>query len=568
MSRSIVFAVCAVIGLSAAPLMAADQWANASVVLKHPAAKVRPGETGSQLSLFQVGWPATVLKNDGTWALLVGAPGFQRNPEIGWVRTYDLVNGNTDPLSGTDSRKYTVQIEKSPDATTRAVWHWLRGIYWDTNSDTRAAIKDYALAIYDLDGPVFAKCNECASCNDWSLMSVLRQEQSGPSSFPVGEPSISLTEVEGLALRSDCYRRLGTALAGDDAVCNYDCLQKCFEKARENLDAQKKFIVDPQTGEAPAAPRLRYEWGGAYALAFSEIPDVPTDPQPPCDSYQLPDKKTLEKEAHEKLTQAAQLAPKWADPRVGLGDLKVAYVTWQIKQKKLASSDRKDELQSAAADYTDAIQCDSGSDKAYRGRANALQQLAYQVAREVSPAPSGTCKCTSDAPCALPGDVPLCQLGQQNASKNSQIALAKVTSILTDAATSAYAAAKLKNFSDAKSITQYATVLRDLAYLNDSDPKAAFPYAMNAFNYAAHGIEFADKTDDGVALQKLAECLWNLAQCYQASAKKPGPRSPGGPAAAPPHELGAPPINPAEAAQGYSRNPEPQLKLPLWRFKR
>ncbi len=563
MSRSIVFAVCGVIGLSTAPLIAADQWASASVVLKNPLAAVRRGPTGGPLSVFQVGWPATVLKTDGTWALLIGEPGFQQNPEIGWVRVDDLVNGSTDPLSGTDSRDYTAKIDKSSDPATRAIWYWLRGIYWDTNSETRAAIKDYALAILELarcdDGqrPFFANCEHCHNCE---LLQHLRPIQPGP--LAALEPPFPLSDSDRWALRSDCYRRLGTALAADEAVCNYECWEKCFQASAH--------IVNE--GLATGAPRLWYEWGSAYSSAFSELTGPSNPPCGPgglkgasivascvCDELKPAEgdpKDPKHKDptwvdfgmvatrACDKLKKAAAAVPQWADPHSALGDLYASVVSAQTPPASgLPPQWDVPLLKSAVAEYTDAIQCDSGSNKAYLGRAGALQQLAYAEANTViSPAGSspviGELRCfwlwilgksdCCDAQCGISKDCQklnqpaqiLCKLARRNAATNAtheeKIAFARAKSWLTNADASANAAARVKNFLDPPSNQQFVTTQRDLAFLNDDGkpPYVSYQYAVSAYNLAANGVEFANTIKNGVDLQKQAYCMRQLSSCY------------------------------------------------------
>jgi hypothetical protein len=432
MMRTLVIAVCVVAGMAASPIGAADKWANATAVLKHATPPIRAGKSGSIPSLFQVGWPANVLKTDGTWALLSGTPGFQKNAEIGWIRVYDLVNGSDDPTSSKDSQYYTARINESQDYPTRATWYWLRGVYWDTNSDTRAAIKDYALAILDLDNPTFfSACKELAN---------LKRQEIEASATPPEEPSIGLSDNDRNALLSDCYRRLGTGLAGIDPVCKYDCWKNCFPAAEQ-------FLPIDGTGQQPTAPRLYYEWGNAYVSALSALIGPGASPGQACTlPADLDDKHkptlvpTVFQRARDRLHAAVLRDPRFADAFVALGDLESTYSAYFTAQVSAAKKELKEskakikeleqnpsstsasqikELQTtidkdtakiqeietnksavkaielAAVHYRDAIQDDSGSNKGYLGRSNALQQLAFFIASE-SLKKSGTATVTCD----------------------------------------------------------------------------------------------------------------------------------------------------------------------------
>jgi hypothetical protein len=330
MMRTLVITVGVVTGMAASPIGAADKWANATAVLKHATPPIRPGKSGRIPSLFQVGWPANVVGTDGTWALLSGTPGFQKKAEIGWIRVYDLVNGSDDPTSSKDSQYYTARISESQDNDTRATWYWLRGIYWDTNSDTRAAIKDYALAIYDLDNPTFfSACKELAN---------LKRQDIEAGATPE-EPSIRLSDNDRKALLSDCYRRLGTALAGDDPVCNYDCWKNCFPAAEQFL---------PLDGtEQPTAPRLYYEWGNAYVSALSALigPGASQACGTPADFNDTNIQTTFQR-ARDRLNAAVLRDPRFANAFVALGDLESnysAYFSVEVpKAKKKIASAQKD----------------------------------------------------------------------------------------------------------------------------------------------------------------------------------------------------------------------------------
>jgi hypothetical protein len=426
MMRTVVFAVCMVAEMAAAPLAAAETWANASVVLKHPNAQILPEKGASASSIYQIGWPATVKKTDGTWALLTGTPGFQRKSKIGWVRIYDLVNGNDDPTTGTVSHYYTSKIEESPNPDTRATWYWLRGIYWDNNNDSQGAIKDYALAILDLSDPsdpiqpFFFHDTNCP------LLCHLDRQPCVPDAIrPDEECSVVPSGMDRKALLSDCYRRLGTALAAIDPVCTFDCWKKCFEAAEFSL-------LVYATSPPPKAPRLYYEWGNAYVNALTPLLGPPAPSActiPACLQPQnLP--QAVDK-ARDLLKRATNDDPQFADAHAALGDLGSAYAGYllpkaiaaakeetigkakieslqktlakEIKDKKpkatldarradIAKAQIDEAAQSsqvqlaytvlnfAIDDYRDSIQCDSGSNRGYLGRSTALQQLAYLVA--------------------------------------------------------------------------------------------------------------------------------------------------------------------------------------------
>jgi hypothetical protein len=403
MVRSLVIIVC-VAGVAASPVMAADKWAKASVLLKHATPPIRAGKTGSIPSLFQVGWPANVVRTEGTWALLSGEPGFQKNAEIGWIRVYDLVNGSDDPTSSKDSQHYTSRINESHDNLTRATWYWLRGIYWDTNNDTRAAITDYALAIYDLDNPTFfSACKELAN---------LKQQSIEASAAPPEEPAIALSDNDRNALLSDCYRRLGTALATDDAVCNYDCWKECFAHA-------ERFLPVDDSGHQPTAPRLYYEWGNAYESALSSLFNPGASPQACPLPSDLNDKNkptmvpTVFQRARDRLNSAVLRDSRWADPHVALGDLNSTYAYYLAAAKsakaKDGSKDKKTTTappdpvevtwRSAVDEYREATQRDSGSNKGYLGRSKSLQQLAYFLANAAA-ANTVTCDESKPAGCS------------------------------------------------------------------------------------------------------------------------------------------------------------------------
>ena len=565
MMRTLVFAVCVGMGIAASPLAAAETWLQASVVLKHPNATIRPDKGGTTPSIFQIGWPATVKSTDGTWALLIGTPGFQRKSKIGWVRIYDLVNGNDDPISGTVSTYYTSKIEESPNRDTRATWYWLRGIYWDNNNDSPAAIKDYALAIYDLSGPVFANDKDCP------LLCHLKK-QTEPGTVPSDEPSIVLSPTDRSALLSDCYRRLGTALATVDPVCTYCCWKKCFLAA-------ERFLAADESGNKPTAPRLYYEWGNAYVNALTALVGPGTTPSACSVPADLNKTQTAVKTACKELEQAVQGDPQFSDAHAALGDLKSTYATYLVSQttaaaKPAAAKQSKDSpcdvLRSAIDEYRDAIQCDSGSNRAYLGRSQALQQLAYLIAHDAvattaacPPEPSTSCespttnakstksdtrspansKPPSKCDCCLiastpdptgcpPNDPPpersICLLALANKTVKCQPtdpiaqAFAKVNNLLAAAAESAQSAlsASAKGLSDNSSITQLATTLRDLAYLNDATPTVAFQYAASAYNLAANGASFAGKIEDGDSLDSLANSMKALYRCYLSEFKK------------------------------------------------
>jgi hypothetical protein len=396
MMRTLVIAVCVVAGLAASPLVAADKWANATAFLKHATPQILPDKSSPIHSIYEVGWPANVVKTDGTWALLSGTPGFQKNPAIGWIRVYDLVNGSNDSTSSKDSQHYTARINESQNYDTRATWYWLRGIYWDTNSETRAAIKDYALAILDLDldNSSFFSSTHC------EVIGHLTRQAFASSATPPEEPTIELSPTDRKALLSDCYRRLGTALATDDPVCNYDCWKECFAHAAKILSADDSGHQPP-----PLPPRLDYEWGNAYVNALSaligpggSLAQACTLPADLDDSKKPTMVPTVFKRACDRLNGAVLRDPQWADPHVALGDLNSLHAFYLASHTDgmagtASQSDKKSAATTGAApspekkwglavdDYREAIQCDSGSNKGYLGRSNALQQLAYLVAK-------------------------------------------------------------------------------------------------------------------------------------------------------------------------------------------
>jgi hypothetical protein len=566
MMRTLVFAVCMAAGMAASPLSAAEKWAQASVVLKRPNATILPDKGVGAPSIFQIGWPATVQKTDGTWALLGGTPGFQKKSKVGWVRIFDLVNGNDNPLSGSVSHYYTSKIEESPNPETRATWYWLRGIYWDNNNDTRAAIHDYALAILDLSDPFFVHDENCKECKDYevcrSLCRLVRQDFGSEAMAP-GESPLVLSGADRRALLSDCYRRLGTALANVDPVCTYCCWKKCFKEAEGYLDWDS-------SGHAAVAPRLYYEWGNAYVNALgalyggppsvackvpgelSDTPsnDSPATTNPPTNSSAAV--KAAVDEACKLLHKATKLDSQFADAHAALGDLETTYASYLVSvasaaAKPSATPDDKakasqlkdspeDELQSAIDDYRDAIQCDSTSNRGYLGQSGALQQLAYIIAGKATKPPlsTATCPCcvASSNPSAKPQSdcqkinaaaAAVCQLAQAaNAKTPPDITetVAKVKSLLSAAAVSAQAAlATGKGLSDNLSIMQYATTQRDLAYLNDAKPSVAYWYALSAYVYAADAVPFAKKIEDGNSLSSFASCMQQLADCYEKGCK-------------------------------------------------
>jgi hypothetical protein len=647
MMRTLVLAAWLVAGMAAAPLAAAEVWLQASVVLKHPNATILPDKGVSPPSIFQIGWPATVKKTDGTWALLVGTPGFERRSKIGWVQIYDLVNGNDDPTTGKVSHYYTSKIEESPNPDTRATWYWLRGIYWDNNNDPRAAIKDYALAILDLSVPFFVHDSDCKECKDYKecqFLCHLARQPFGSDAIAPGESPVVLSGTDRDALLSDCYRRLGTALATVDPVCTYCCWKKCFKEARARL-------VWDESGHASAAPRLYYEWGNAYVNALqalygpgalpSEACTVPADLSdsppgstapnntaptgtPPTNSPAAV--KAAVKQARVILDEAVKGDPQFADAHAALGDLTTTYAYYLASAKKTLQNpdptvskvkagqiflldSPRDELPSAIDEYRDAIQCDSGSNRGYLGRSQALQLLAYVIADNVvtpSPTPpalpspppplAGCQPCPEDTstactpapkvnahasvdqskvanpagqkaqasnegandskptstpkqnapastappqcPCCWAGSCPdpvnpncspndptlwssICRLAVANAQcpnppDDIAQAFAKVSTLLADAADSAQLGLNTKDLSDLNSVMQLSTTLRDLALLNDATPTVAFQYAASAFNLADNAVGFADKIEDGDALQSVANKMKQLYGCYAA----------------------------------------------------
>ena len=274
-------------------------------------------------SVVQIRWPASVESVDGQWIRVRDSGGYSVPPVVGWVRKDEMLRfgGGDDQVPRTEDPRsyYTDTLEESPAPSDAGELHWLRGIYYESQGETDAAILDYCAAA----GPALPEsCRAtCRSCTQ-------------QASSPRARTSLPLDSPASFAVADACLR-LGGMLAQkesqDDSIKDDDW-KFAFGAAKSVFNS----LAPGRPNSAP--PQLHFAWGSAayqrykaaLSLADSLNPDEGSiDASPPQGGVRAPvDYRVLakcyRKVAERKFQDATDPKtgnPIWSDPLFSLGEL-------------------------------------------------------------------------------------------------------------------------------------------------------------------------------------------------------------------------------------------------------
>jgi tetratricopeptide (TPR) repeat protein len=493
--------------LSTTPARAVDPWKGARVLpkssqvrLSGDAERVSGRDAGS---IFEIAWPARVEKIDGQWILIRDDGGYSVPPVAGWVRKQDMLRASDDgaPAADGPAAFYATKIQEEPQSPEIPVLHWLRGIYWESQSQGEhdVAIAEYCSAIRfacgsqggsaAADQSLATAClNACQACSALT---------SGTSSGPA-----SVSGPEGALVPADAFLRLGRLLA--QRQDSKDGADNCFACAEKLFPAQRNGLASP----LPA--QLYVDWGKAQHK------------KDPAQKQKSPDGAN---DAKKQFKRALDVNPQWSEPYYQMGEVALDEGKVQPSAGSKPPVDpctQQQNLRSAIQSFNQAIRFSPLSPLAYRERGEALRLLAGQPA--CPPA-------TQTIPVPVPGTVPA--MPSAIALPAPILVVGKPRdneTLLNDAAYSADFACSLSSYRDARSLEVLANILADhggLLAKASGDPtlpkrqKEAAQYYDQAADYANDAADFSLSISDRhrlLQLKKFCECY---KKCLGADSPQP-----------------------------------------------
>jgi hypothetical protein len=534
-------AVTCICGLSTTvACVAADPWSGAKVLPKSTQVRLMGDEKRvterDAGSIFQIAWPARVVKIDGQWILIRDEGGYSAPPIAGWVRKQDMLRTTDDgsPSADGPATFYTKKIQEDPSSPEIPAYHWLRGIYWESQNqgEHEIAIADYCAAIRFANGPqgeggtdaqALPVAKVCEICS--TLAASANRPNGTDSPLPAA----------GTIVPADAFLRLGRLLVQRDDSKN--AVDDCFTCAETLFRSQGSGSAHP----VPA--QLYVDWGKADVEKHRKDKG-PTDAS----------------QARKWFQKAIDVNPHWSQPYYQLGGLSLTEGKKpQIApppepfdpdaQPPIAGSGvqapatqpakpfdpcaKQKSILAAIQSFSQAIRLDPLSPEGYRQRGEALRLLAREP------------ECKATVPSA-PLNPPLAP------SSSSEVFAAVPTlaldtprdneSLLNEAAYSADFACSLENYRQSSSLEVLANVLADhakvltdqaahLATISAGDPKkqnevtiqreAAAQLYDQAADYASDAAEFTLSTSDRHRLLQLKKfCACNK-KCLEAKTPQP-----------------------------------------------
>jgi hypothetical protein len=518
--------------LSATPARAVDPWQRAAVLPKSSQVRLMGYEhrvtSRDAGSVFQIAWPASVEKIDGQWIFIRDEGGYSSPPVAGWVRKRDMLraSGEDVPVDESPGKFYIARIQEEPQNPEVAVWHWLRGIYFESpaRGEQEIAIADYCAAVHFACGePDPDSVKVCQVC----------------STFASADPAVPPSRTpEGVTIPADAFLRLGRLLA--QRPDSQDYADACFRSA------QKQFLSQ-RNGLASTVPAQLYVEWGKTAL----------------EKYRNSKAATDASSATNWFKQAAQMNAHWSVPYYESGMVYLAEVG------NSGASVEQVSLKAAIQAFGQAIRCAPNSPDAFMERGEALRRLAGKMDSKAGhPNPP-----LDLSPLATLGNMPPVTKLAVGAPQDGE----KVkVSLLNEAAYSADYACRLKSYRESKGLEILANILADHAELllkkNPPDHQRqaeAQQFYDQAADYASDAALFSKFVEDQhrlLQLQKHCEC-WK--KCLEPEAPQPiSPpvRTSGADKAPGPNPLAGPAKNPDNKCDCDKKFPRLAAPPPSTRF--